>query len=63
MAQKIPLPVVGEDLDPSEPDEAVKTILMAITGTTLVLGIFAVARSGFNMLAGQTDAVNEVNLQ
>lgn len=62
MASKIDIPGFDESVDPTSPTDIGMKFILVMLGILFTLGAGAAANRAFNLIAGQTDAVSEVDL-
>ena len=55
-------PVIGAELDPSDPSGTAQSIVLGVLGVTLALGVSAMGRDLYNRLTQTTDQLNEVEV-
>ena len=57
MATKATAPLIGADIDPSDPAGTLKGIVLGIIGVAVTIGVVVMAQSGFNRFAGTSDSI------
>lgn len=63
MATKVEIPVVGEDVDPTDPAGTIRTVVMSSVGVAIMFGVFALGQWLWNQVAGNTpDVAQEVEV-
>lgn len=55
-------PVIGAELDTSDPSGTAQSIVLSVLGVTLALGVSAMGRDLYNRLTQTTDSLDEVEV-
>ena len=59
MASKVEAPVIGAEIDPSDPSGTAMNVVLGIVGVAITLVIVVAGQSLFNKFAGQSDLIDE----
>lgn len=62
MAMKIDVPGFDQDVDPTSASDIVTTFVMVMLGILFTIAAGGAASRAYNWLAGQSDAISEVDL-